>query len=440
METRRPAGSIPRRGFFRKAAGGAVALAGLPAILPGTRSALGASAADRIVLGAIGVGGRGSGLLGMALGRDDVSVAAVSDVDRNHLDAAVRATGGSAEGFGDYRKILDRKDVDAVVIATPDHWHAVASIDAMRAGKDVYVEKPLTTFLAEGRAVVKAARKHGRVVQVGIHHRSEEYIRAIVRIVRGGRIGKVKLVRCWVFGNPFEPRTPPEDPPPELDWDRWLGPAPWRPYHPKRVHFNFRWCRDTAGGYMTDWGVHMLNVVTFAMDVDLKGPSTVEAKGTFAEGNLYDFPISMEARFEFEDPDFTLTWTQPGDGGDVLPGEKYGMTFYGEDGELRTSFGAHKFYRDGEEAPLPREGREVEVPASPGHFQNWLECTRSRATPIADVEIGHRTTSACILGNIALWTGRKLRWDWRAEKFVGDLEANALLSRENREPYKPRGA
>ncbi len=378
------------------------------------------------------------GLLSGAQSRSDVSVAAVCDVDRNRLDAAVKATGGTADGFSDYRKILDRNDIDAVVVATPDHWHALVTIDAAASGKDVYVEKPLCTFLAEGRAMVEAARKHRRVVQVGINHRSEEYIRAVVRIVRGGRIGKVKLVKCWVFSNPFEPRTPPQDPPPELDWDRWLGPAPWSAYHPKRVHFNFRWCRDYAGGYMTDWGVHMLNVVTFAMDVDHKGPTTIEASGKFAEGNLYDFPISMEAKFEFQDPDFTLTWTQPGEGGDVLPGEKYGMTFYGEDGELRTSFGAHKFYRDGKEAPLPREGREVEIPTSPGHFQNWLECIRTRAEPIADVEIGHRTTSICILGNVALWTGRKLRWDWRAEKILDDAEANALLSRENRAPYRPR--
>ena len=429
--------TLSRRTFLQRGAAAGLAVAGLPCILPSARLAAGQSAAERISLGHIGVGGRGGSLLGAALGRQDVSVAAVCDVDRNHLDAAVKATSGKAKGFSDYRKILDMKDIAAVVIAAPDHWHAVASINAMAAGKDVYVEKPLTTTLAEGRAMVEAARRHQKIVQVGINHRSEGYIRSIVEIIRGGRIGKVNLVKCWVWSNPVEEPTDPQAPPPELDWDAWLGPAPYRPYHPKRVHFNFRWCRDYAGGYMTDWGVHMLNVVTFAMDVDEKGPVTVEAKGKYAERNLYDFPISMEANFEYKDPDFKLAWLQPADGADILPGEKYGMTFYGEDGQLRTSFGSHKFYRDGKEAPLPRDGRAVDVPTSPGHMQNWLECIRSRKLPIADVEIGHRTTSTCILGNVALWTGRKLRWDWKTERIEGDPEATKLLSREFRAPYRP---
>jgi hypothetical protein len=235
--------------------------------------------------------------------------------------------------------------------------------------------------------------------------------------------------------NPVEEPTPPEPPPADLNWDLWLGPAPKVPYHPKRVHFNFRWLRDYAGGYMTDWGVHMLNVVTMAMDVDQKGPSVIEASGRYAERNLYDFPVAMEARFEFKDPDFVLTWSQPPDGGDLLPERKHGMTFYGEDGQYRTSFGGQAFYRDGKEAPLPREPRDANVPSSPGHLEDWLASIRSRQLPIADVEIGHRTTSICLLGNIALWTGRKLFWDWKEERFVDDSLANALLRRDFRAPY-----
>ena len=204
------------------------------------------------------------------------------------------------------------------------------------------------------------------------------------------------------------------------------------------MHFNFRWCRDYAGGYMTDWGVHMLNVITFAMDIDRKGPDRVAATGVYAPNNLYDFPLSMRAHWDFKDPDFTLEWIQPSQGGDILPGEKYGMTFYGEAGQLRTGFGAYKFYQDGKEAALPEGGRAVDIPRSPGHFKNWLDSMRSRQLPIADVEIGHRTTSLCQLGNIALWTARELRWDWREERFIDDSEANRYLFREYREPYRQR--
>jgi predicted dehydrogenase len=212
------------------------------------------------------------------------------------------------------------------------------------------------------------------------------------------------------------------------------------PYHPDRVHFNFRWCRDYAGGYMTDWGVHMLNVVTFAMDVDGKGPESVEATATFAPKNIYDFPLAMEAKWEFKDPDFTLWWIQPSKGGEVIPGQNYGMTFYGEAGQLRTMFGGFKFFRDGKDEPLPAGGKSVDVPKSPGHFRDWLDSIRSRKLPIADVEIGHRTTALCQLGNIAMWSKRKLLWDWKAERFIGDAEADKLLGRENRAPYLPRGA
>ena len=213
--------------------------------------------------------------------------------------------------------MLDNKTLDGVVVAAPDHWHATMTIAACRAGKHVYCEKPLSHNIAEGRRAVRAARKYDRMVQVGIHHRSAEYIRHIVRLVRGGAIGKVHAVKNWMWTNKVEKRTPgPGKIPPSLDYDSWLGPAPEAAYHPSRVHYNFRWCSDYAGGYMTDWGVHMFNVVTFAMGVDHKGPESVEAKGTYAKDNIYDFPTSMKARWEVKDPDFTLTWDQPEEGGE----------------------------------------------------------------------------------------------------------------------------
>jgi len=374
---------------------------------------------------------------------EGVKVVALCDVYKPHLEKGKALCGNpDVKTYVDYRELLADKNVDAVLIAAPDHWHSVVTIDACAAGKDVYVEKPLCTTLEEGRAMVNAARKHSRIVQVGINHRSEAYQRGVAEIIRGGRIGKVSAVKCWMWANPVEKVPPPQEPPKGLDWDAWLGPAPKVPYHPARVHFNFRWLRDYAGGYMTDWGVHMLNVVTMAMDVDLKGPSRIEASGRYAPENLYDFPIAMNVRFEFKDPDFTLEWIQPSDapGAEILPGEKYGMTFYGEDGQLRTGFGSHKFYREGKEAPLPREGKAVQVPVSPGHLQNWVDSIRSRKLPIADVEVGHRTTSICQLGNIALWAGRPIRWDWQKETIEGDPEASRFLSREPRAPWGPRSA
>ncbi len=421
-----------RREFIARAA----AIAAPLVLSPGARGGE-ASPLSRIRVAHIGVGGRGTSLLEQSLGTSDVEVAGVCDVDRTNRERAAKMAGSKAAAVIDFRDLVDRKDIDAVVIAAPDHWHALMTIEACAAGKDVYVEKPLCTTLREGRAMVEAARRHARIVQVGINHRSESDIREIAEIVRSGRLGEVRSVKCWMWENPVKEPTPFVDPPPGLDWDRWLGPAPKVPYHPDRCHFNFRWCRDYAGGYMTDWGVHMLNVVTFAMDVDLKGPDTIEATGTFAPRNIWDFPVAMDAKFVFKDPDFTLAWIQPSKGGDLLPGENYAMTFYGQAGELRTKFGGYKFYANGKEAPLPAATRTADVPRSPGHFRNWLDCIRSRKLPIADVEIGHRTTSICQLGNVALFSKRKLRWDWKAERFPDDAEANSMLGREYRMPWRP---
>src|SRR5262245_21215847 len=262
-----------RREFLINTVRGAAAL-GAPAIVTGWGFSAegGATPSNRVRIAHVGIGGRGSGLLQQSLGTKDVQVVGVCDVDATHLAAAQKTAGKDARDSADYRAHVDRNDIDAVVVATPDHWHALVTLDACSAGKDVYVEKPLCTMLAEGRAMVEAARKHRRMVQVGINHRSEGYVRDIVEIVRSGRIGKVREVKCWMWENPVREPTPPIAPPPHLDWDRWLGPAPRADYHPDRVHFNFRWCRDYAGGYMTDWGVHMLNVITYAMEIDHKGP------------------------------------------------------------------------------------------------------------------------------------------------------------------------
>ncbi|MBN1422895.1 MAG: Gfo/Idh/MocA family oxidoreductase [Planctomycetes bacterium] len=403
----------------------------------------GASANDTIRIGHIGMGGRGMSLLGMTRRMGGARVTAVCDVDAARRDAASKAA--AAEGHADFRQVLDRPDVDAVVIATPDHWHAIPTIRACEAGKDVYVEKPLSHTYVEGRAMVAAARGYGRIVQTGIHHRSEDGIREACEIVRSKRVGPIHTVVTWMWENPVTPPEPNVEPPPGLDWDLWLGPAPKVPYTPKRCHFHFRWFRDYGGGYMTDWGAHMFNVVTWAMDIDLKGPVRVSGTERLAENNLFEFPIQTEVRWEFKNPDFAMIWREPGKGDEDpgrsadKPAERYGMTFHGIEGVVHAFFSGWKVYRDGklvEDEPKPgtRPG-DVALERSPGHMENWLQSIRSRALPLADVEIGHRTTALCHLGNIAGQLGRPLEFDWRRERFMGDRQANRMLDKPYRAPW-----
>jgi len=424
-----------RRRFLKVTAAGAAMLRRWARATQASPTARGAN--ERLVVGFIGMGGRGESLLKQALALDAVSVAAFCDVDQKHLDKALSALEGKAAGCRDYRKMLDRKDIDAVVIATPDHWHALQTIDACRAGKDVYCEKPLSHNVVEGRAMVRAARRHGRVVQTGTQHRTEADIRRACELIRSGRIGKVDRVEMWIWSNPYEPITPGSDPPPHLDWNLWLGPAPKVPYHPKRCHINFRWFRDYAAGYMTDWGVHMYNVVSWAMDADLAAPVAVEGRETLFENNLYQCPRTQDVRWVFRDPDFTMTWTEPAP---ARESEKYGIRFHGSQGVLEVLFGKHRLLRDGKEVPgEPEPGArsgDVTLPRTPDNMTNWIEAVRTRSKPLNDLAIGHANATVCNIGDIASRLGRALKWDGKNERFDGDREANDLLSYPYRPPWR----
>ena len=429
-----PRAEFARRSFLRGLMGAGLASTGSMGRVLAAPGAAGAN--DRITVGVIGVGGRGSSLLGAMLKRSDVRVAAVCDVDEQRRAAAKEKVGSKATAYGDYRQVLDRADIDAVLIATPDHWHALTTIHACQAGKDVYCEKPLSHSLVEGRRMVEAARKHKRVVQTGTQHRTERDIREVCELIRSGRIGRVNHVELWMWENPYYVKSPGVEPPAHLDWDRWLGPAPKVAYHPKRCHFNFRWFRDYAGGYMTDWGAHMLNVVTWAMDVDLAGPVSVEGTETAYENSLYEFPQTQRVTWHYRNPDFKLTWAEPGA---KRSRDRYGMQFHGSDGTLFALFGKYQVFRDGKEVTVEPPGSksgDVELPRTPGNDANWLECIRTRNRPINDVEIGHRNASLCHLGNIASQLGRSLRWDAERERFEGDTQANAMRFRPYRSPWK----
>ena len=413
-----------RRAFLRGAAAGAAA----PWVL--ASGALGAEgkapASDRIQAGVIGTGGRGMALLGMNNYRH-CQVAAVCDVYRPHALRAQKAIGGSCDVVADFRQILDRSDIDAVATGTPDHWHALITVMACQSGKDVYCEKPLCRTIGDGQAMVAAARRYGRVVQMGSQYRSLGHVRQFCEWVRNGRFGRIYTVRLSHDRNWFAPLGPPVAAPAELDWDLWLGPAPWAPYHPNRCLFNFRFWMDYAGGFITDNGTHMMGVVSWAMGADATGPVSIEAAAKHNPQCLYDVPSELTVRYEFENPRFTLLWEQPGEG-------KLNMQFVGPQATVDGFFRPTLVKGDADLSPT--RGGEVRLAESNDHFADWLGCVQSRKRPVYDVEIGHRVTSWSHLGNIAWLVGRKLRWDPARECFPDDPEANRFLQRPYREPWR----
>jgi len=296
----------------------------------------------------------------------------------------------------------------------------------------VYVEKPVATTVAEGRAMVDAARRYGRVVQVGMQQRSGAHFQRAVEIVRSGALGTITLCRTWNVGNetPDGIDNPPDcDPPSELDYDMWLGPAPKRPYNPNRSHYSFRYFWDYAGGKITDWGTHLIDIIHWATGAD--APLAVAASGgKYAVKDNRETPDTMEAVYDY--PGFTLVYSYRGCNGRPLDGRGYGMQFHGTNGTLFVD-------REGFEV-VPEEGR-MEAVSSGGseqhepHVRNFLDCVKSRARPISDIEIAHRSTTAPHLGNIALLTGRKIHWDRDQEQILDDPAANRLLSRPYRAPW-----
>jgi predicted dehydrogenase len=416
-------GQLSRRRFLKSTGLGLA----VPLFIPA--GALGAAgdrpASERVVAALVGCGGRGMGLLPI---HDDprCTIAAVCDVDEQHVAAAKKRI-GECDTYRDFRRVLDRNDVDAVLIATPDHWHAPITIMACQAGKDVYCEKPLARTICEGRKMVEVARRYDRVVQMGTQYRSMARTRQACEWVRNGRFGKVHTVRLSHRSNRTHPCEPSQPVPPGLDWDLWLGPAPWAEYHPARCHFTFRWFMDYGGGSLADNGVHMFGVVSWAMGTDHTGPVTIEGTGRQAPDNLFDSPVDLTVRYEFADPPFEMIWEQAGDG-------KLNLEFVGSDATL-SGFWEFKV-AEGEADLSPTRTDELHLDRSDSHSGNWLDCIATRRRPVMDVEIGHRVTCFSHLGNIAYLTGRKLRWDPASERFLGDDQANRMLDAPYRDPWR----
>jgi predicted dehydrogenase len=439
-------------------------------LIAGGAAAALSAASYRRVLGAndrIGLGFIGFGLIGKRHVLDfraqpDAKVVAIAETHSGRRDEGVALSGGSARGYADFRTLLDDHDVDSVVVSTPDHWHALMTMMACAAGKDVYVEKPLSLFPREGRWMVDVARKHNRVVQVGTQQRSGPHYQQARELVRGGQIGQIVAVRMWSYRNVMPGFGSPADcdPPPELDYDMWLGPAPKRPYNPNRAIYHFRWFWDYSGGQMTNLGQHALDIAHWFLDATAPAAVT-SAGGRFALKDNGETPDTQDVLFEY--PGWTATWSQRECSRGAAPPR--GLEFCGTRGSLKVSRQGFVVTPDPKVAPdeiIPRFGAPHPVggPSTTGereeaatwtkaredrsgdefdqfkrHARNFLECVRSRLDPISDVEGAHRVATACHLANLSLRLGRKLRWDPVRETVVADPEAAALLERPYRAPW-----
>ena len=411
-----------RRTFLKTTALGVAA----PMILPsGVLAAPGRPGAnDRINFGLIGCGRRGRQILPH---RDDSVMVGFADVNQARLDE-MKEGHPEAATFLDYREMLAMPELDAVLIATPDHWHTLPAIHACEAGKDIYIEKPMTLTIAEGRALVKAARKHGRIVQVGSQQRSTKECRIGCELVRNGRVGRIHTVHGSNYPSPWECALGEQPVPEGLNWDVWCGQTEPRAYHidlylPRAqgradALGRLGWIsfRPYSGGEITGWGAHGLDIIQWALGTELSCPVEV-----WPEGEGLTCPIT------YRYADGTLCHLDnkgPGGGG----------VFEGDEGSILVDRGKYEVKPETVSSEPVGEGAQ-RLYESNDHMGNFVDCMRSRELPIADVEIGHRSTTMCHLGNIARWTGRKLRWDPVAERFENDDEANGLLSREGRAPY-----
>jgi predicted dehydrogenase len=444
---------MDRRTFFKTGAL-AVGASRFPAIVPASALGLGKrpAASERITMAVIGTGNQGIGNMLGFLTDPRVQVVAVCDVNRQsagywngavagreparqivdwHYAAETRSGRfAGCDAYEDYREVLARPDVDVVMTALPDHWHGITSVEAAIAGKDIYCEKPLSLTVAEGRAMSDAARKYGRVFQTGSQQRSAANFRQASELVRNGRLGRLHTIRIGLpggqpdFGRSAH-RKDPEPVPPGFNYDLWLGPAPEAPYVPARCHVNFRWILDYSGGQVTDWGGHHPDIAQWALGMDHSGPVAIRnPRGVFPDG-LWNTATEFHFEAEYENGVRMIVSNEA----------RQGIRFEGDDGWIFVTRGAQEFsapeiWND----PLPAGA--VRLTASENHFRNFIDCVISRETPVAHVEAAHRSITIAHLGNIAMLLGRDLRWDPATERVHNDAQANAMLSRPMRAPWR----
>lgn len=392
----------------------------------------------QIRVGFIGLGGQGTGRLNEFLRHPDVVAVAVCDLDTDHMERASgiveKKQGTKPEAYRDFRKLLERKDIDAVMVGTPDHWHALPAIMACQAGKDVFVEKPLSYSIGEGRAMVKAALAHQRITQMGNHiHNDLPNYRRVVELVRSGMLGKIHRVYCAMNSGTRSLGKPADSTPPaSLDYDFWLGPAPKRPYNPNRSHFTYRYFWDYSGGYFIDFWCHYADVAYWALD--LQAPKSVSAAGgRWAVDDNAETPDTMEVLYEY--PNLVLTWTLHPLGRSGYDHMGSCVIFEGLDATLVTNYSKHELYVKGKlQQDFTRPPQSI--PDSPGHIREFLDAIRSRKRTTCGIEYGHRLNKAGLLGNIAYRTGERIYWDDQKERITGHSRADRLVTRRYRKPWK----
>lgn len=418
---------VSRRQFLGTAAG-AVAF---PYIVPSSVFGAGAPS-GKITMGCIGVGSQGSGNMNGFLNKGDARVLAVCDVDKGHREGAKRRVdekygNSDCAAYHDFRELIARDDIDALSLAVPDHWHSIPVIMAARAGKDMYGEKPLARTIAEGKRMVEAVHRYDRIWQTGSWQRSQGNFHHACELVRNGRIGKVTRVEVGLpTGGGGEVKA--VQPVPEnLDWDFWLGPAPWVPFRGVS-HWDWRWIMDYSGGQLTDWAGHHIDIAHWGLGLDETGPVEIEGRGVYPKDGIYDVPTEYK---------FTCRYANGVEmvvASDRLVPKGMGTVWYGEKGWVHVD--------RGRQATNPAElwneaigPNEIRLYHSRDHQQNFLDCVKSRQKTITPVEVAHRSISVGLLGEIAMRLERKLQWNPDKEEFVNDPEANRMLSRPMRAPW-----
>jgi predicted dehydrogenase len=418
------------------------------------------AANDKISIAFIGVGRMGRSNLHFAMKQPEVEVSAICDVYQPCLDLAMKMAGGRPKAIKDFRQILDDKSIDAVCVATPDHWHPYLTIEACKAGKDVYVEKPISVTIDEGRAMVDAARKYKRVVQAGTMQRSAEHFQKAIAIMKSGQLGKITMAHTWNYGHMNEQgmgNPPDSEPPSNLDWDMWLGPAPKRPYNANRFGYdverpdhprwfsNFRWFWDYAGGMMTDWGVHLLDIVQAGFDEEQPKIITASGGKWYLKDNR-ETPDTLKVTYEYPSG-WIATYENRNNNGQSMFKKPYGILLFGTNGTMfidRSEYFILPEMKVGtpEEAeakthiPLMQESSMKSVSSGNfNHWQNFISCIKTRENPISDVEICYKSTATCLLGNVALRTGERLEFD-TAKQTLTDSRLRKWLTREYRKPWK----
>ncbi len=443
------------RRSFGKSAVSTAAVVSTSALL--SQNVLGAN--DRIRLGFIGLGNRGDQVLDAFLTHVDCEVVAICDLSQSYLDFAAKKIGTRPRQYRDYRKLLEDPSIDAVVIETPDHWHALQMIEACAAGKDVYVEKPLSLCVAEGRAMVRAARQHNRVVQVGIQRMSASLGREVAELIQGGAIGRVTSARAFHIQNewPLGIGIPADGEPPEgFDWQAWLGPAPLKPYNKNRTFYRFRWFYDYSGGQLTNFGVHYLASIHQALGVSAP-MSVVAMGGKFVNYDNREIPDTLEALWHYPG-DVLVSFTQFNASAAPAAARPCEVEFRGTKGTLYLTTSGYEIVpevilpnefaaRTPVDRSIERAHRQggkfhIEPISSPGqisdadHARNFLDCVKSRKKPNCDVEFAHRATSAALIANIAHRTRSLLDWNATAEEFENNTRANQFLRYDYRAPYQ----